>query len=204
MRRSYVTFSWILPLLSLTVWFVAFAVPVAILFFKLEHGAAGSATVRLQSGPFSVNISRDRFLTWSINAIGVQRGHFIEAFNLPGFVSDLLLSFPTSWPAVWHPAVLVADAWRSTIWPFFCLPAWWMVGKGVDACLSFGRVNRAFALLGALLSVIFAFLGGGLAFGLSPSERDGVLYPIWGFALWTVLFCSLPLGWIVQRRRVPM
>ena len=84
--------------------------------------------------------------------------------------------------------------------PFFCLPAWFFVGCGIDALLGWRRLHWAALATGTLLCVLFLVLFLGLRFGISTEERGEVVFPLWGMSLWALLFASIPAAWIRQWR----
>jgi len=92
------------------------------------------------------------------------------------------------------------DTWRAIAFPFFCLPAWWLVGLGVDVLLKQRRLHWFTFLTGTLLFILFGVLFFGLRFVLTDSERGEITYPLWGIGLWAVLFAILPIAWFRQWR----
>jgi hypothetical protein len=199
-KRSHLTFSFLLPLVSLSVWLVLVAVPATIGYLRLLAMAHGASAVHLQAGQFSTSVPRDGFLWFSIRGIGIQRSDSISALNMPGLFGELLISLPTSWPASWHPAGWDIKSWRTLVMPFFCLPAWFFVGRGIDALLGWRRLHWGTLLAGTLLCVLFLVLFLGLRFGLSSDERCEVVFPLWGMFLWAFLFAVVPAAWIRQWR----
>jgi hypothetical protein len=199
-KRSHLTFSFLLPLLSLSVWLAIVAVPATIGYLRLLEMAHGASVVHLQAGQFSMSVPRDRFLWFSIRGIGIKRSDSISALNMPGLIGELLISLPTFWPAGWHPAGWDIKSWRTLVMPFFCLPAWFFVGRGIDALLGWRRLRWGTLLAGTLLCVLFLVLFLGLRFGLSNEERGEVVFPLWGMSLWAFLFAVVPAAWIREGR----
>jgi hypothetical protein len=197
---SRVSFSVLLPLIDLVIWVVLLAAPATLVFLNLERVAQGSGTAHIQAGMFSASIPRNEFLSFAMQSAALKSSHTVAAANMPGFFGELLLSLPTSWPASWRPAGMMLDTWRAITFPFFCLPAWWLVGLGVDALLKWRRLHWATFLIGTLLFILFGVLFCGLRFALTDSERGEVTYPLWGIGLWSLLFAILPIAWFRQWR----
>lgn len=199
-KRTHLTFSFLLPLIALSAWLLIIAVPATISYLRLLQMAHGVTVVHVQSGPFSATVSKNEFLWFSVQGIGIQRSDLISAMNMPGFLAEVLISLAISWPASWHLIGWDIKTWRALVMPFFCLPAWFFVGRGFDALLGWRRLHWLTLLFGTLLCVLFLVLFLGLRFGISSEERSEMVFPLWGMSLWAVLFASLPAAWIRQRR----
>jgi hypothetical protein len=146
-------------------------------------------------------LPRDRWLTFSLAAIGEQRFHLITDLNLPG----LLVGAPLSVPAVsflrQHPAALSARTWHTITIPFFCLPAWWFVGLGLDGLLARRRLHWTLLTIGSILACACIALVIGIL--TSPAaDKPDLLGFLPGAIFWTVAFGVLPLNWLFRRRRV--
>jgi hypothetical protein len=191
---SRVSFSVLLPLIELVVWVVLLAVPATLAFLNLERVAQGSGVAHIQAGMFSASIPRNQFLSFALESAAIKSSHIVDAANMPGFFGELL------WPASWHPAGVMIDTWRAITFPFFCLPAWWLVGLGVDVLLKWRRLHWGTFLTGTLLFILFGVLFLGFRFALTDSERGEVTYPLWGIGLWAFLFAILPIAWFRQWR----
>ena len=197
---SRVSFSVLLPLIDLVIWVVLLAVPATLVFLNLERVAQGSGVANIQAEMFSASIPRKQFLSFALQSAAIKSSSTVAAANMPGFFGELLISLPTSWPASWHPAGMMLDTWRAITFPFFCLPAWWLVGLGVDVLLKWRRLHWVTFLTGTLLFILFGVLFFGLRFALTDSERGGLVYPLWGMGLWAGLFAVLPIAWFRQWR----
>jgi hypothetical protein len=133
-----------------------------------------------------------------LDLLAFRFSHFFTALNLPGMFAELLVSLPTSWPAMWHPAAILGDSWRSLSMPFYCLPAWWLVGRGLDSLFARRRMHWALGLTGSLLCVLFLVVFCGLRFGISgPDQPESWIF--WGLGFWTIGFAVLPVAWITRR-----
>jgi hypothetical protein len=131
----------------------------------------------------------------------VSKAHMIKAINLPGTIFEILISLPTSWPSTWHPAALLPETWDALVYPFFCLPFWWLVGCGLDGLLHKERLHWSLLLIGTLLSGTSLTFALGFRFGMSEAERVGSDWLMSGFLGWTIGFAVLPVAWIAQSIR---
>jgi hypothetical protein len=125
----------------------------------------------------------------------------MKAINLPGMVFDILISLPTSWPSTWHPQALLRDTWDALVYPFFCLPFWWLVGCGLDGLLRKERFHWSLLLVGALLAGTCVVLALGFHFGIPDAERRDNPWLMRGLTGWTIAFAVLPMAWIMQSIR---
>jgi hypothetical protein len=190
-------FSVLLPLLSIVLWVALIAVPATFIYFNLWHNPQSAAAVHLRFGEFDTVLPRWKFVIFA--ATSPSKADWIEAMNLPGFAINLLVPrFSYSRPGRWAPRGLMPYQWNAISFPFYCLPFWWLVGTGFDSFLGRGRLSRTALILGTLLCAFFLFCLIGLRFGISAQEREGVVYPLWGFAFWVVLFAVFPARWIYQ------
>jgi hypothetical protein len=196
-RRA--SFSFFLPLFAALLWVILVAIPATGIFFRLEQQAHGSDVAKIRSKIFEADIPRKRFFSFALNSASMWNSHAIVAINMPGMLGNLPLSI-FSWPREWRPTGITMEAWRCIVVPLFCLPAWWFVGRGLDALFGHRCLHWATALSGMVLSILCVVLFTGLRFALSPSERGDVTFPLWGFAIWAGLFAILPAAWLRRVR----
>jgi hypothetical protein len=200
MKAPRITFSVVLPLLDLALFWFFVAVPTTMMMLHLWQTARGSNAAHVESGTFTADVPRNRFFAFALETAAAVNSHKVVAANLPGFVGEILVSLPTSWPDSWRPSGFTLDAWRALTWPAFALPCWWLVGRAIDSLFGWSKLHWTALLLGSLL---FAFCTTGslvYAFGMSAAERGEDVHLISGFILWTVLFAALPAAWIRQWR----
>jgi hypothetical protein len=191
-----------LPLFELSVWAVMIPIQAGLMWYWVHETAQNSETVSIHAGQFEVTLPRDRLLTSALISLTSQRSHIITAINLPGMFVEVLISLPTSWPGVWHPEALPVDSWRSCSLPFYCLPAWWLVGRGIDGLLGRRRLHLAMLLTGSILFLIF--LVPLVAFFWAPtSDRADMAWLLPAFGFWALAFGVLPLAWLRQRKHIP-
>jgi hypothetical protein len=202
MKVTRASFSVLLPLIELATWIVLIAVPATLVFLNLNQTAHGSLTAHIDSGNISADIPRQQFLSFAFSSAPNNRAHAITAINIPGIIPEILFSLLTSWPQSWLPPGWILDTWRALIFPFYCLPAWWFVGLGVDSLLGWRRLHWGTLLLGSIFFLLFVTLSLGFRFGLSASERaegdSGWL--LWGIGLWALFFATFPCAWLRQTR----
>jgi hypothetical protein len=199
-RSSPIPFAAWLPVFSVALWIALFAVPVTLDFISLEQAARGTGEARISAGSFEERIPRDRFLPFAAETVSMQFGHTIMAVNTPGTLVEALVSLPTTWPSSYRPAGILLDEWRCFSLPLFCMPAWWLVGIGLDGLVGRRRIHWSIMVLGTIFSILFFVLVIGLRFGMDASERAETVWPLWGLGLWAVLFAVVPLAWWQSQR----
>ena len=202
MKVPRTSFSVLLPLAELAIWVVLIAVPATLSYANLSQTAHGAPTAHVGMGSFTMEIPRQHFLRFAFGSAAIGRAHTITAINIPGTIPEALLSLPISGPRSSYPAGWTLDAWRALVFPFFCLPAWWFVGLGIDSLLGWRRLHWGTLLLGSIFFLLFATLFLGFLFELSASERTegGSEWLLWGIGLWALLFATLPGAWWRQWR----
>jgi hypothetical protein len=200
MKRWPISFAIILPLTELFVAALILAVPAALVYLNLENIAHGTGVAHIEFGQFSQTIPRENFVSYATQTSSFESSGVLSALNMPGFFGELLVSLPTTWPESWHPSGISLMSWRAVVFPIFSVPAWLLVGCGIDTLLGWRKLHWSVLLLGTLLCLLFAILFAGLEFGVSASERGEVVFPLWGLGLWSVLFATLPAVWIRRWR----
>lgn len=196
MPKPQVSFSTLLPLLSLTLWFVLVPTQTAYVYARLTQLSHGAPEIYLRSGDFTISVPRSRFLAWSLNGIAAREAHFVEAMHLPGMLGEIFSSLPTSWPDSWYPASWTLDAWRFVSWPLFCPPFWWFAGLGIDTLLAWRHPRWWTLLIGSLLCAGFLILLIGIRSVESPHERATDTWIWCGCCLWVLLFAAFPAAWL--------
>jgi hypothetical protein len=157
-----------------------------------------SEVISTEIGTFTLSPQEVRRI--ALESATMKMSHVITALNTPGVFVEMLIDLPISWPSTWHPPKLPLDVWRSITLPFFCLPAWWFVGRGFDSLQGRLKLNWPVTLLGTLLFVVFVVLFCGFRFEVPPNDRIGGSWILWGMALWALLFSVFPLAWLMRRR----
>ncbi|HEX6496098.1 MAG TPA: hypothetical protein VF018_11480, partial [Acidobacteriaceae bacterium] len=85
--------------------------------------------------------------------------------------------------------------------PFFALPFWWLVGRGLDGIVREERLHWSPLLIGTLLAGTCFVLVLGFRFGIPAAERENDPWLMRGLTGWTIAFAVLPIAWILQTLR---
>ena len=153
MATKRISLSLLLPVLELSAWTMLVPTEVGLIYYG-AHRATHGASAPL--GSAELILPPDRWVEYALRWMPLRDSHTIIAANLPGFLPDLLISLPTDQPGKWHPSWASLENWRCFTFPYYCLPAWWFVGYGLDALLARRRVRRAALRTGTILSLLFA------------------------------------------------
>jgi hypothetical protein len=176
-------------------WVVLVIVPTTLIYMSLLQRAHNSSTAELSF----MSLPRERFASFALSVGTIRQSHLVTAINMPGMIGAMLVSIPT-WPNGWRPAWATMDSWRALSLPLFCLPAWWFVGKGIDALVGSIRLHWSPLLVGCLFCALFIFLGVGLGLTATADDRADMWWMLSGMGLWAVLFAVFPFAWLRQRR----
>ena len=145
-------------------------------------------------------LPRDQWLTFSLSEIGQRRFRFITDLNLPGAVVGAPLYVPAASFLRQHPGVLSMRVWHTITIPFFCLPAWWFVGVGLDGLFARRRLHWTLLVSGSILSAACLARVIGLLTS-PPADKADLLEFLPGAVFWTLAFGAVPLNWAFGRRR---
>ena len=203
MRRLPLPFAFLLPCVGLIVSITILAVPTTLFYFSLQQLAHGGSVAYLHLGQFGAQIRSEHFLSFAFMSTALRFGHIVDALNIPGVLGEGLMSAIKSRPHNFVPSGMTLESWRAISLPVFCLPAWWLVGRGLDALTGRRRAHWALCLIGTLLGLGFSVLALGLRFGVEAADRMDETWPFWGMGLWVVLFGLLPVAWWRQWRASP-
>ncbi len=174
--------------------------PTALTAYQLYRAARDSGSVSIRTRHFETTVPRQRCLAFALETESFRCSHAITAANLPGIFVEVSISLPTSWPNSWCPSGLSLEAWRALSLPFFCLPAWWFVGTGLDGLLKGRRLHWTAPVTGSVLCIFCAVLLVGLSFERAADDH-GLAWVYCGLGFWTIAFGVPPLAWILQRRK---
>lgn len=193
-------FRMLLPVMAVVVWLGMVAGPAARMDHELRRvtGNAKNATVPVDT--FHTTIPPQRFLAFAVNEAVVTHSHLITAVNLPGALMEMPISLATTVPEEWYPKHLDLWTWMAMGTLFYCLPAWWLVGLGVEALCGPRQLRWPWAVLGFMLCGLLMVLLAGFLFGASTSSRAGGGWVFAGLGWWIVLFALLPVAWVRRRR----
>jgi hypothetical protein len=201
-RLERVRFSWVLPLAAFLVWDVLVLGPAVMTYCQLVAAAHGERSARMHSEQIEYTVPRDRFLWFSMETAAVQHHDLIRSINFPGLFTQALISLPISWPNLWRPKGTPRFIWEALVMPFYCLPAWWFVGRGVDGLREKRRVNLASMIIGLILGLALLTVAVGFSISISsPAERADLQSIVPSCALWGMAFNTHPVAWLRQRLR---
>jgi hypothetical protein len=169
----------------------------------LYAASKGADQVHVHTADSDIALPRNEIVPLVIRMETVAKAHTMMAINLPGIFLQALISLParTSPPTTWHPQALLLDTWRALVFPFLCLPFWWLVGCGMDVIVHNERLHWPLLLTGTaffalLLVATFVFY-----FPMPASDRADLLWLMKGLIGWTIAFAVLPIAWITQSIR---
>jgi hypothetical protein len=200
MREDRIPFSHLLPVVDLALLALLVFVPITLMSLRLYQASKGSDQVHVHTDQSDMSLPRDQIVPLAIRMVTVSKAETIKAINLPGAIFQILISLPTSRRSGWHPAALLLQTWQALVYPFFCLPFWWLVGCGLDCLLGRERFHWSLLLVGTLLFGLCLTLALGLRFVMSAAERQYASWPL-GLTGWTIAFAVLPIAWITQSIR---
>jgi len=196
MRTKRLRFAVVLPLFSVAVWVLLVLLPLSfepLLFANSDRFVAKSLRLWL-------SFPGNRFFLTAMSIPEEQRSWIVMALNLPAFPAEFLESIGT-WPMSWSPSAFSIFQWRMLTFPILALPAWFYVGRGIDA-LRFRTVLSLWGMASSsILGLGCATLCGGLAFVFPRVDREELLVLMTGgFALWSLLFASVAVAAVQQGR----
>jgi hypothetical protein len=189
-KFSYETF---LPLAELAVWSVLILLPAlqtVLMFGRLDGSVAiGDVSLRSKAFEFSLIAACDRQFVTILN------------LNLHGAIIGAPISVPSAVYFQSHPGFSSQRIWHALTLPFFSIPAWWLVGRGLDAFLSRTRARLPFRVTGLILAAACIALAIGIVTSNPDDKRD--LMPVLpGVIFWSFAFGVLPLTWFMPQPRI--
>jgi len=156
-------------------------------------------------GQFS--IPAEHLFRISIEMSAIRQQGTITLLNAPGHLLFLLICVLVGHSSHWSPAFLSPAVWRVLSFPLCALPAWFFLGRALDACFASTGLRRVDFAIALTLLFLFLILAAGLRFGLSPEERAGqylLFCYIDGFAMWASLMTVPLFAWIRQKNVTSM
>lgn len=200
LAKMRISFSVLLPALALVVWAVLVPAEIGRVWYSAHQAMSRGQGATASVSRFELTLPPDQWVSFTLRWRLLHYSRAIIAVNLPGLAADVLISMPTSQPGKWHPEAVSLDNWRCLVFPFYCLPAWWLAGYGLDALVGRKRIHLAMLWTGSILGLLFAVT----LFGYYTSPAGDQAYLHWilpGSWLWTILFAVIPVSWIRQRRQ---
>ncbi len=181
-------------------WAASLLVPTGLMYLRLLQRANHTGGADHSYGDLYLNIPREQYLSFVFEHVTETKAQSITAVNMPGILVELLVSLPTTFPDSWHPKQFELFNWRSIAFPFYCLPFWWLIGRGLDGVLGWRRLWLVTILSGALLQIACLVGTLGIFFGTTAADRSEDNFWIFaGLVFWTFLFGLLPAAWVRQR-----
>ena len=180
--------------------FLAYALRI---YLHLKGAAHGADSVSFGTGGLRITLASKGFLSAAFQFASWPAERFIVAVNAPAKYVEILVSLVISQTARWEPRWMFPSTWHCLTYPIYALPAWFCIGRGVDALLRRGQVRTFLMVASAVFGAVSAGLFGVIRFGLSAADRQSVATTEWlmvGFAVWTVLFAIPVVAWVGQRR----
>ena len=177
----------LLPLAELSFWVALVVCPALFMFGRLYAlSVQGNAPIR--SGLFE----------FSLEIVSEQRFHAIVNLNLPGALIGAPLSVPAASYFRSRPGAFSMQAWHTVTLPFFCMPAWSLVGLGLDAVLKRKRLHCGFRAIGSILCAACIVLVIGILTS-PPADKSDLLPFMPGAIFWAVAFGLFPMNWLLRR-----
>ena len=198
MKPQRISCAFLLPIAELALWSALVLVPTLLMygrFYSLQkHGNAS-----IGSGQFELILPRDRWLGFSLATVCERRFHTIVNLNLPGGLIGAPLSVPAASYFRTHASGLSVQTWHIVTMPFFCLPAWWFVGPGMEGALTRKLLHWALRLAGSIFCCACVALVIGILTSPQADRRD-LLQFMPGAIFWAAAFGLFPLNWILTVR----
>jgi hypothetical protein len=192
-------FRMLLPVMAVVVWLGMVAGPAARMDHELRRVTGNVKNATVSVGTFHTTISPQRFAAFAVNEAVLTHSHALTAMNFPGALMEMPISLATTVPEAWYPKQLESWTWMAMATLFYCLPAWWLVGLGVEALVGPRQLRWQWAGLGLVMCGLLVVLLAGFLFGTSTSNHAGGGWVFAGLGLWIVLFALLPVAWARRR-----
>ena len=201
-RLRSARFRWLLPVVGVSVWVWVIALPAVQTYRALRAIGAQGKNAAVSVGTFHATILAENFWPFAVNEAVVTHSHALTAIAMPGALVEMPLTIALTNPSLWYPKQMDEWTWSLLEAPLYCLPAWWLVGLGMEGLLGRRRVRWPLLLLGSVAWATFAFMLCEYLLGwLLPGHAvEG--WVVAGFGLWIALFSVLPAVWILRGRRV--
>jgi len=201
-RLRSARFRWLLPVVGVSVWVWVIALPAVQTYRALRAIGAQGKNAAVSVGTFHATILAENFWPFAVNEAVVTHSHALTAIAMPGALVEMPLTIALTNPSLWYPKQMDEWTWSLLEAPLYCLPAWWLVGLGMDGLLGRRRVRWPLLLLGSVAWATFAFMLCEYLLGWLLPGRAVEGWVVAGFGLWIALFSVLPAVWILRGRRV--
>jgi len=201
-RLRSARFRWLLPVVGVSVWVWVIALPAVQTYRALRAIGAQGKNAAVSVGTFHATILAENFWPFAVNEAVVTHSHALTAIAMPGALVEMPLTIALTNPSLWYPKQMDEWTWSLLEAPLYCLPAWWLVGLGMEGLLGRRRVRWPLLLLGSVAWATFAFMLCEYLLGWLLPGRAVEGWVVAGFGLWIALFSVLPAVWILRGRRV--
>jgi hypothetical protein len=185
----------LLPLLSLTLFVALVALPATFTCLDLQQLPPHASNQEAQ---------QHSSLKETLRSVAASEpesfADFLNGIDVPAnFVELPVDRFSKDWPDTWHPDGLTVFDWRAITFPIYTLPFWWFAGFGLDTLLKHRHPRWPALLVGTILFSIFFLLTLGMKLSPGVETDRAVTVPILvGCILWTLLFATFPVAWILR------
>jgi len=192
------SFAWLVPLAAFTLSAVLVLIPFirgysALRAMSADSAADGSIEPRIV-------VPEGSLAAYALSISALREEPAVTALNAPAQWVHLLVCLAMDKGAQWRPAGISAGMWQVMSFPFYALPAWFFVGRGLDAFLKRTRLGPADAVASVLLSALFLFVSAALRFGFTATGRQPqASWFMQGFGFWGILIAVPFAAWIWQR-----
>jgi hypothetical protein len=200
-RLRSARFRWLLPVVALAVWAVVIALPAVQTYWRLRAIGAQGKNAAVAVGTFHGTILAENFWAFAVNEAVVTHSHALTAMQLPGALVEMPLAIALTNPSLWYPKELDQWTWSLLEMPLYCLPAWWLVGLGMEGLVGRRRVQWPLLLVGSVAWATFVLMLFEYLLGWMLPGRAAEGWVVAGFGLWIVLFAVLPATWVLRGRR---
>jgi hypothetical protein len=184
----------LLPLAELALWSTLVVIPTLFMYgglYSLQKHEDASIRPGQPISP------RDGWLGFSLATVCERQFHTIANLNLPGALIGAPLSLPVASYLRTHPTGFSVETWHTVTIPFFCLPAWWLIGIGIEGALTQKRLHWGLIAVGSIFSCACIALAIGIL--ASPPVDRGDLLPFMpGTIFWAVAFGLAPLAYHIE------
>jgi len=197
------SFAFLLPAASLVVSLSVLLATTLLGWWNLSHAPRNAGKIVIGNGELHIEMPADRAWQFAFRGAAEQVEGPISAINFPGAIIEAVVLGFRDQGAVWYPEQLGLEAWRAITLPFFALPAWWFVGRGVDGLTGERRTGKTAMVLSILFSALCLLL---LTIGIfcTASEDWKDHSDVWlllGLAEWSFFFAAPAGAWFRQRNK---
>jgi hypothetical protein len=197
-RLRSVRLTWLLPAMALVVWAAVIALPAVQTYWTLRAIGVQGKNATVTVGAFHGTILAENFWPFAVNEAVVTHSHALSAIAMPGALVEMPLTVALTNPSLWYPKQLDEWTWSLLETPLYCLPAWCLVGLGIEGLVGWRRVRWPLLLVGTVAWATFVFMLGEYLWGWMLPGHAVEGWVVAGFGLWIMLLGVLPAAWVRQ------